>query len=102
MEEPNRAGASHDRSAVSTTAPAMRTTARILGVALSLVILGMLIRARMTGVLILDSLGERLTNPLALVHQVVVGAYWDMVVVLAITLPFLGLTYALRRSIGAL
>ena len=102
MVDPNRQVTIVDVSRASAMTPPARATAGILGVALSLALLGMLIRARLTGVLILDSLGERLTNPAALIHQVAVGAYWDIVVVLAVTLPFLGLVYALRRNALAL
>jgi len=102
MEDRNRSGTIDGPVRAFSATAATRAAASILGIALSLVVLGMLIRARMTGVLILDSLGERLTSPMALVHQVLVGTYWDVVVVVVITLPFLCLTYALRRSLRAL
>jgi phosphoglycerol transferase MdoB-like AlkP superfamily enzyme len=102
MDDQNRASVIPDRADALTVAPALRAAASIMGGALSLIILGMFIRARMTGVLILDSLGERLTSPAALVHQVVVGTYWDVVATAVITLPFLCLIYALRHRMRAL
>ncbi|HET7594415.1 MAG TPA: sulfatase [Stellaceae bacterium] len=62
----------------------------------------MIIRARLTGALVLYGLGERLTKPAALLDQILFGAYWDIVVLVIITLPFLCLTYVLRRRARAL
>ncbi|HKW52654.1 MAG TPA: sulfatase-like hydrolase/transferase [Stellaceae bacterium] len=102
MENKERSRATGGQVRAAAATPASRTAASIIGIALSLGVLGMLIRARLTGILILYGLGDRLTKPAALVDRVLFGTYWDAVVLVILTLPFLCLTYVLRRRDHAL
>lgn len=99
---PSRADAGEVAPAQAISARGLWAISTILGIALTLCLFCILIRARLTGILILNTIGERLSDPVGIIRQVLVGAYYDLILVGAITLPFLVVARVLRRRPRAL
>ena len=74
--------------------------AAILGAASALSLLSILCRGRLTNVLIWVDLPTRLQSPVRLATQLVVGAYYDLLLIGAVTLPFVALVCAARNRPG--